>query len=198
MRNYRTIILFLVASFVTAVCHAFEVNGIKYSITADRNCSVEHSNYFGNIVIPKTVMYNNVEYTVTAISSYCFESTGIVSVTIPNTVTEMGIGAFWYCKSLTSVSCLATIPPTIDSETFTTFGDLHVLPGSGNLYHQDEYWSKFNIIEDAVDSIDDIYFRESPLIMGIYSTGGIQSTAESKGIKIIRYNNGSVKKVINR
>ena len=85
-----------------------------------------YNNYVsGNVVIPDTVAYNGTTYNVTELrpildsSSYSyygsFEScSGLISVTIPNSVTTIGTFAFAYCSGLTSV----TIPNSV-----TTIGD---------------------------------------------------------------------------
>ena len=68
----------------------------------------------GNIVVPASVTYNRVTYTVTAlaaVSNYgSFERcTGLVSVTLPNTITLIDKYAFYYCSSLTSMSIPAAV-----------------------------------------------------------------------------------------
>ena len=58
----------------------------------------------GNLVIPETVEYEGVNYTVTAISSMAFENcTGLDSVTIPNSVTIISDGSFKGCDNLTEI-----------------------------------------------------------------------------------------------
>ncbi|GHT02808.1 hypothetical protein AGMMS49525_06880 [Bacteroidia bacterium] len=44
----------------------------------------------------------------------------IKTVVINNGVTSIGKGAFSYCSSLTSVTCLATTPPTLSNVNFTS------------------------------------------------------------------------------
>ena len=66
----------------------------------------------GDLVIPSTVTYNDVSYTVTSIGSYAFQNCGgLTSVTIPDAVTSIGSYAFRDCSGLTSV----TIPDGVTS-----------------------------------------------------------------------------------
>ena len=59
----------------------------------------------GDIVIPSSVTYNSVIYSVTSIGSSAFYSySGLTSVTIPNSVTSIGDDAFYNCTRLTSVT----------------------------------------------------------------------------------------------
>jgi hypothetical protein len=69
---------------------------------------------------------------------------------IPESVKSIGSASFLDCKGLTSVTNLSKTPQEIEKNTFTTFGDLHVLPGCKAAYEAADYWKNFNIIEDAV------------------------------------------------
>jgi hypothetical protein len=53
-----------------------------------------------NVVIPSATN----GYPVTSIGSLAFRYLGITSVTIPNSVTNIGGGTFYYCTSLTNIA----------------------------------------------------------------------------------------------
>ena len=63
-----------------------------------------YNKYWGNIIIPEEVTYMNRTRKVTSIGESAFQnSTGLTSVTIPNSVTSIGNFAFRDCSGLTSV-----------------------------------------------------------------------------------------------
>ena len=62
------------------------------------------SNYVGNVVIPRNVTYNSMEYTVKYIGAHAFEGSGVSSVDIPNNVKYIYECAFKNCHSLVSAS----------------------------------------------------------------------------------------------
>ena len=108
MKNLKqlfTVLLLLCATVATA--QGFEVDGINYRITDETAKSVEvasNTNYSGDVIIPSTVNYNDVTYSVTSIEANAFKScTGLTSITISNSVTSIGYDAFCGCSGLTSV-----------------------------------------------------------------------------------------------
>ena len=75
----------------------FEINGLYYTATSANEVTVTDCNQSinGEVVIPETVTYNGVCFTVTAIGDYAFERcTDVTSITIPNTVISIGREAF--------------------------------------------------------------------------------------------------------
>ena len=94
---------------LTAVAQSVEINGVWYTLDDENNCatvsrSPSMSKYSGEIVIPESVTYNDVDYDVTAIAPNAFSGyTEIISVIIGNNVTTIGNNAFSY-SSIVSVS----------------------------------------------------------------------------------------------
>ncbi len=122
-KRLQLTLLFVIMSLLSfsATAHDFEVDGFYYNISDVTNKTVEvtfsgnsydavENEYSGNVVIPNTVTYNNIRYSVTSIGTHAFYNNGLTSVTIPNSVTSIGSYAF-YNNELTSV----TIPNSVTS-----------------------------------------------------------------------------------
>lgn len=104
-----------------ASAYDFSVGGIYYNITSntDKTVAVSYKgnnsysvseSYSGDVVIPKSVVYNNTTYTVTSIGPNAFEDCSqLTSVTIPDGVTSIGNEAFYACPNLISI----TIPNSV-------------------------------------------------------------------------------------
>lgn len=94
----------------------FQSGDLKYNIisSGESGNAVEvlsdYENYVNltEVVIPSTVAYDGVEYTVTTIGKNAFHGCNLTSVTIPNSVTTIGEDAFMY-TNLISV----TIPNSV-------------------------------------------------------------------------------------
>ena len=106
LKHFFTVLLLL--SVTTATAHDFEVGGIYYNILSEEGKTVEvtfdysYSNeYTGSVVIPESVTYEGITYSVTSIGASAFSKcSGLTSLTIPNSVTSIGKSAFNGCYFL--------------------------------------------------------------------------------------------------
>ena len=107
-----TLFLALLAS-VGLLSASVVIDGIAYNLNETELTAQVSSDdtYSGNIVIPESVTYYAQTYSVISIGGYAFSSTGLTSITIPNSVISIGAFAFAECSSLTSV----TIPNSVTS-----------------------------------------------------------------------------------
>ena len=81
------------------------LNRIKYKLHCNKTAEVVKNYYYGDIVIPETVKYNNFTYKITSIEDYCFEfCSSLTSISLPSGITSLGWYCFDGCSSLTSIS----------------------------------------------------------------------------------------------
>ena len=79
-------------------------NGICYELDQETQTAAlieldnEDEKFQGEIQIPEVVIYEGVEYTVTAIvGSAFYNCSGLTSITIPESVIYIGHGVFYKC-----------------------------------------------------------------------------------------------------
>ena len=142
---------------------------------------------------------------VTSIGFYAFDScSSLTSVTIPNSVTSIGNYVFRNCNSLTKVYCLAEIVPNTNKNTFLNFpissATLYVPASSLEEYETTAPWSEFGTIvgltEDQIDGIEAIESEETKIGSSYYDLGGHKLDRQQKGVNIIRYSDGTTRKVM--
>ena len=99
-------LLFLVLALLTSTtlqAYDAEIDGIYYNFSGNEaevtyNNSTTYDSYSGAKVIPNSVTYNGNTYVVTSIGEWAFYyCPHLTSITIPNSVTCIGEGAFSDC-----------------------------------------------------------------------------------------------------
>jgi hypothetical protein len=130
--------------------------------------------------------------------SYCDSLRKIV---LPSTLQEIGYWAFRSDNIQEVISHIKT-PFPIDYYDFGTLcpskGILYVPIGTKELYLQTDGWKKFkNIVEEGESNGINIVRSSQSTPTVIYYINGINTT-NKRGLNIIRYNDGSVRKVITK
>lgn len=130
--------------------------------------------------------------------SYC---SALYRVELPSTLREIGYWAFRSDGIMEVVSHITT-PFPIDQYDFGGLcpreGTLTVPRGTKEVYLQTEGWNKFqNIIEEGNgdESAIEYIISKSTIPITIYNITG-RKTSGQRGLNIVRYSDGTVKKVI--
>lgn len=147
-----------------------------------------------SVTIPSGVKY---------ISSFTFyECESLRFINLPSDLKYIGEGAFEGCTGLTSIYAFMEKPCEIDETTFENEtiinATLYVPKGSLLDYWDDNQWKKFmNIEEFDVTSIGSLNTNVNDVQeVSRYSDNGQRLNTPAKGLNIVKYNNGTVKKIM--
>ena len=143
----------------------------------------------------------NIPSSVTKIERSAFSGcSSLTSVNIPSSVTEIEEYAFCDCSGLRSIHVYAeTVPRTgvnafdgCDSKNCT----LYVPKGTYDAYWLSEWGYFENIVEFDATNIRNIVAEPEVQENARYAVNGQRLTSPVKGINLVKYNNGRVKKKI--
>ena len=138
---------------------------------------------------------------VTEIGRSAFEGcSSLTSLTLPSSVTSIGSSAFYGCSGLTSIYVSWESPLSIDAYTFKDANTekciLYVPNGT-----YDDYWiSNWGIFENIVEydatGINHIMTSGDAKEISRYAADGQRLEVPAKGLNIVKYSDGCVKKVV--
>ena len=144
----------------------------------------------------------------TTIGRYAFyDDSNLFTVEIPESVTEIDSYAF-ACPNLINIYCHGATPANIADETVFSEIDknqctLYVPEGSVEAYRTAKYWKDFKNIKEKYYSSTGInkvntYSGSQKEVHEIsrYSINGQRLNAPTRGINIVKYSNGTTKKIM--
>ena len=126
---------------------------------------------------------------------------GLISLTIPSSVTAIGSNAFKHCSGLTSIYVYMEKLPETGSNLFLGCDEknctVYVPKGTGDAYFRSaEFGYFYNIVEFDATGIDKVATSANAKEVSRYSANGQRLSAPAKGLNIVKYSDGSVKKVV--
>ena len=232
MKKYFLLLTLLCLS-LSARAHDAEVDGIFYNLDADNktatvtfqgdNYDSYNNEYSGDVVIPETVIYNGITYSVTSlgwacftycssltsitipnsvtsVGEYCFYGcSGLTSITIPNSVTSLGDCCFENCSSLTSIYMLPSTPPSTGSNMFynAPLETVYVVDEDAKTaYQTKDPWNAYEIVVMPTGIEEVETDKTAPTIVGYYDLNGKLINGKQRGAVIVRYSDGTTRKVL--
>ena len=137
---------------------------------------------------------------VTWIGHSAFEGcSGLTSITLPSGVTEIGKSAFANCSGLTSIYVYAEKMPKLRTNMFDGCDakkcTVYVPKGTYDDYWLSEFGYFENIVEFDPTGINNVITSNDAKELSRYSVNGQRLSAPTKGLNIVKYSDGSVKKV---
>ena len=137
---------------------------------------------------------------ITSIDKYAFSGCSrLTSLNLPAGITWIGESAFSYCSGLTSIYVYAEKVPRIGRYAFEGCASrkctLYVPKGTYDNYRLSEFGYFENIVEFDATGIDKTTTSTDVEEVSRYSLNGQRLVGPTKGLNIVKYSDGSVKKV---
>ena len=124
---------------------------------------------------------------------------GLISLTIPSSVTAIGSNAFKHCSGLTSIYVYMEKLPETGSNLFLGCDEkkctVYVPKGTYDDYFVSEFGFFSHIVEFDATGIDKTTTSTDVEEVSRYSLNGQRLVGPTKGLNIVKYSDGSVKKV---
>ena len=136
----------------------------------------------------------------TSIGSFAFAGCYVLtSLSLPSGLTSIGDGAFYDCSGLTSIYVYAEKMPKLGTNMFDDCDakkcTVYVPKGTYDDYWLSEFGYFENIVEFEATGINNVITSNDAKELSRYSVNGQRLSAPTKGLNIVKYSDGSVKKV---
>ena len=188
---------------------------IPSSVTSIDNYAFEGCSGLTSLTIPSSVTWIGwyafsgcsgltsltIPSSVTSIGWYAFSGcSGLTSLTIPSSVTSIDNNAFEGCSGLTSIYVYPEKTPKLGTDIFSGCDakkcKVYVPTGTYDYYWLSEFGYFENIEEFDATDIDNVTTASDAKEVSRYSVNGQRLSAPAKGLNIVKYSDGSVKKVV--
>ena len=138
---------------------------------------------------------------ITSIDKYAFSGCSrLTSLTLPAGITSIGEFAFSYCSGLTSIYVYAEKVPRIGRYAFEGCASrkctLYVPKGTYDNYRLSEFGYFENIVEFDATGIDKTTTSTDVEEVSRYSADGQRLAVPVKGLNIVKYSDGTARKVV--
>lgn len=160
----------------------------------------------GNYCFAKTTLKEiTLPDAITSLGDWCFWNCGyLYMINLPAGITRLGQCCFMSCDALLYIYAGWTNPITIREDVFDNYlisaGNvyLYVPKGTVDNYKRTAVWQKFNkkIREYVPSGINNTIINCDVKEISRYSVNGLRLDKPGKGLNIVKYRDGSVKKVV--
>ena len=180
-----------IGSYAFAECRNLTRITLPASLSSIADYAFENCSNIASLTIP---------FGVTKIGDYAFsDCSRLTSLTIPSSVKSLGDYAFQKCSSLQSIYVSWSIPISVGKTFYAVDKSkctLYVPQGTEHDYLLADVWGDFwNIIEYNPTGIDKVTTSTDAKELSRYSVNGQRLSAPAKDLNIVKYSDGSVKKV---
>ena len=195
-------------------CRGLTSLNLPASITSIGDCAFRYCSGLTSLNLPASILWID-KYTfygcsglttltlpagIDWIGDYAFYGcSGLTSINLPASILSIGDYAFSYCRGLTSIYVYAEKVPRISRYSFEDCGarscTLYVPKGTYDNYRLSVFGYFENIVEFDATGIDKTTTSTDAKEVSRYSVNGQRLVGPTKGLNIVKYSDGSVKKV---
>ena len=172
---------------------------ISYPQSSERN----YSPFYCNTSL-RSIHISDVDTVVTLNEFYGCDN--LKNVYLGSRITKIGDNAFYNCKSITKIVCRSVTPPTCGNGALEGINKISctliVPPGYVAAYRTAPQWKEFFLIieegedADVIDGIDEMCDDNYTTEVDYYDIQGHRVASPQKGFNIIRYSDGTSRKVL--
>lgn len=204
------------SSFKNIIEDANVIDGLYYILDKDNmTAGITNSDnkYTGTIHIPSTITYDGSTYKMTSIEEKAFyEFKSLTRITIPESVTKIGDYSFYGCTNLKEIYCLNKIPPTLGNDALpdglqTTSATPSLKEENGCILYvpigcREAYSEAWNIPTSRIVEIEVTAIEKTQTTpteahpIGYYNLQGQRINKPQSGIVIVRYSDGTNRKML--
>ncbi|MBR4738572.1 MAG: T9SS type A sorting domain-containing protein, partial [Bacteroidales bacterium] len=150
--------------------------------TTDHTVALAQGNYTGRVVVPETVVYNGVTWTVAAMQNEVFYNSSVTYVRLPGTIHTLGSKTFRGCTHLDSLRFDSEQPLTVNENYATAFGtsfpfsSLQVFVPCGHLneWRSTSVWGRFRMLKsDCAKKLTVRTSMDSVVRAGVTNAAGV-------------------------
>ena len=131
-----------------------------------------------------------------------FKCSSLASLTLPSSLREISVGSFGECTKIETIYSYMSDPLPLNFEkSVMDNAILYVPKGSYQNYVLADYWKEFKNIKEfdpETASINNTQSADNTKELSRYAVNGQRLAAPTKGLNIVRYSNGTVKKVMEK
>ena len=175
----------------------YECSGLTNLVLPSGVTSIGHSAFYECSGLTSLTLPSGITSINYSTFSCC---SGLTNLVLPSSVTSIGKYAFSDCSSLASIYVYAEKMPKMGSYVFQYCDakncTVYIPKGTYDDYWLSEFGYFENIVEFDATGIDKVTTSTNAKELSRYSVNGQRLSAPAKGLNIVKYSDGSVKKVV--
>ena len=183
-----------IGDWAFALCSSLQSIGLPSSLTQIGACAFRECNSLKSLELPSNLTQIG--------EGAFFKCSSLASLTLPSSLREISVGSFGECTKIETIYSYMSDPLPLNFEkSVMDNAILYVPKGSYQNYVLADYWKEFKNIKEfdpETASINNTQSADNTKELSRYAVNGQRLAAPAKGLNIVRYSDGTVKKVMEK